>query len=103
MNNTELIDKLINGKRLSEKEVQNLVTGDYDIPELNMVDENEGDTDRWSQFMETVFSFKGRYYALDWQRGLTEMQENYYDSQVAAEVKEVKKTIVVTEWEGVKK
>jgi len=40
----------------------------------------------------------GKYYALEWYSGLTESQENIYWDQEAPEVKEIEKTVKITEW-----
>ena len=99
----DLAEKLVTGKCLTEGEVQGIVTLDHDIDGLSVVTEVEGDTDRWSQFIQTIIAYKGHYYSLQWQRGLTEMQENYYDAQRAIEVERTEKTITVIEWRDVNK
>lgn len=64
----------------------------------NYVDKIGGECDRWTQDMETIFEVNGRFFAVSWLRGLTEMQENYFDD---AEVYEVeKKEKVIFEWVG---
>lgn len=97
-----ITEKIISGKCLTEEEVKDIVVSEVGIDGLVIVEENERDTARWTQDIQTILSYKGHFYALTWQRGLTEMQENYYDPQIAKEVKEVKKTIVVTEWRDIK-
>lgn len=63
------------------------------------VDQIENDTGRWTTYMTTVFEIGNRYFAIDWDRGLTECQENEYCSQpVEVTKREYKRTIMVTEW-----
>ena len=63
------------------------------------VDQIENGSGRWMTYMTTVFKIGGRYFAIDWDRGLTECQENEYCSQpVEVTKRQYEKTIVVTEW-----
>ena len=63
------------------------------------VDQIENDSGRWTTYMTTVFKIGDRYFAIDWDRGLTECQENEYCSQPVEVTKRVyKRTIMVTEW-----
>ena len=49
--------------------------------------------------MSTVFEVKGRFFNIDWERGLTECQENEFYEQPYEVVGEChEKTIVVTNW-----
>jgi hypothetical protein len=93
-----ITEKIISGKCLTEEEVKDIVTQATCIDDLALVEENERDTARWTQDIQTILSYKGHFYALTWQRGLTEMQENYYEPQVAQKVKKVDKIVKVTEW-----
>lgn len=68
-------EKLQDGDRLTESEIENLR---WDYPEVY---EEEHDSGRWTAFMTTVVDVNGKKYAIDWQRGLTEYQENIYDEQ----------------------
>ena len=62
----------------------------------NRVDEIGGECDRWTQSMETIFEVNGRFFAVSWFRGLTELQE---DEFWMADVYEVeKKERVIFEW-----
>lgn len=62
----------------------------------NYVDEVGGECDRWTQAMETIFEVNGRFFAVGWSRGLTELQE---DEFWMADVYEVeKKERVIFEW-----
>ena len=63
------------------------------------VDQIENDSGRWTTCMTTVFEIGGRYFAIDWDRGLTERQENEYWNQPYEVTKlRYEKTMVVTEW-----
>jgi hypothetical protein len=58
----------------------------------------EGDRGRWQQCMRTVCKrdSDGKLFALGWQRGLTEYQENDYDG-TAFEVEAVEQVRTITE------
>lgn len=64
-----------------------------------IVCEEEGSEGRWTRGMSTVFEVKGRFFIIDWERGLTELQENEFYKQPYEVVGEChEKTIVVTNW-----
>ena len=64
-----------------------------------IVSEEGGYEGRWTRYMSTVFEVKGRFFNIDWERGLTECQENEFYEQPYEVVKEChEKTIVVTNW-----
>ena len=42
------------------------------------LEEIVGPKHRWYEEMTTIFSFEGKFYAVKWNRGLTEEQENEY-------------------------
>lgn len=71
-----LFQKIKNKERLSESEIRSLL---WEYGEE--VDEIEGGSGRWTQFISTIVKLCGQYVRIDWQRGLTEMQENVYDEQ----------------------
>lgn len=87
----ETVNKLKSGDKLSEREIKTLV---YDGVE---VDEIEGDSGRWTQGVQTIIDIDGELWAIDWDRGLTEYQENEFYNQPYRVVKREKK-IVVTEY-----
>ena len=89
-----IIEKLYAGKSLDEYERKCLAYGDGDLGEYEWVDEVGYDSGRWSQSMETIFKVGDDLWAVPWQRGLTEYQENeFYDQPYRV----VKKTRVITE------
>ena len=71
-----LFQKIKNKEYLSESEIRSLLW-DYGCE----VDEIEGGAHRWTQSVSTIIELCGQYVRIDWQRGLTEMQENIYDEQ----------------------
>lgn len=89
----EIKSKIINGEVLTEKELEYCAWGDVGNP----IDEVEGDSGRWSQLMSTIFEIDGQLYCIDWERDLTEYQENEYWNQpykVRREEKVVTTTVV---------
>lgn len=60
----------------------------YDAIYDNSVDENTYGSGRWQEYVTTVVYHEGKYYNVNWSRGLTESQENDYpdDSEVLTEV-----------------
>ena len=62
-------------------------------------DEIEGDEHRWTRDVTTIFECDGRFFSIDWNRGLTEYQENeFYNQPQEVKLQEYKKTITVREW-----
>lgn len=84
----------------NEDKIRQLAWGDIGFGK--MITQEAGDIGRWNQYMTTILKVKDRYFAVGWDSGLTECQENYYDGPVY-EVKQVKKMIEVTEWVSVEK
>lgn len=61
-------------------------------------DREEGDDGRWDRPIYSVIEVCNRYFGINWYKGLTEYQDNYYDEHVFEEVKPVKKMIEIIEW-----
>ena len=57
----------------------------------------EGDEGRWTRYIETIIEVNGRLFSINWERGLTEYQENSYDYQ-PVEVERYQETVVVTKY-----
>lgn len=93
-----LKDKIINGEILVAKEVKDIVFEYTDELEYKIVDEISNGHGRWTEYMTTVFELcdNGKFYALDWDRGLTEYQENNFYAQFAKPVE--KKEVITYEW-----
>ena len=63
------------------------------------IEQTYGDNLRWSREVKTICQLGDRYFCLNWNQGLTEMQEDEYDYQpYEVERHTYEKTIVVTEW-----
>ena len=89
-----IIEKLYAGVELDKCELKQLANSDGDLGEYEWVDEVGYDSGRWSQSMETIFKVGDDLWAVPWQRGLTEYQENeFYDQPYRV----IKKTRVITE------
>lgn len=57
------------------------------------------DLDRWTRGMTTICQLGDKYFAVDWEEGLTEYQENWFDNQpYEVELHEYQKVITVHEW-----
>ena len=62
----------------------------------NYVETVEYGRHRWYQVVATIFEVNGRYFAVSWNRGLTECQDNEFDWSEVYEVE--KKEVVTFEW-----
>lgn len=81
-----IIEKMYAGEELSEKELCYLATGysrycDTKPGEYEEIDLVEGDCGRWTQDMETIIQVGNDLWAILWNRGLTECQENEFWEQ----------------------
>lgn len=85
-----ILDKIMGGEDLSEEELRDLVN-EYDI------DEEEGEEGRWDRDIETIVEILGETFSINWRRGLTEMQENYYGDQ-PVRVKKKEEMVKVVSW-----
>lgn len=83
-----MIDKIEKRQLLTEQELERLVE-DYTETE------EEGDIGRWTQSMVSYCLLNGRYFAIPWERGLTELQPNEFDEQ-PYEVQKVETTQTMT-------
>lgn len=92
-----MYDKITEGIDLTEGELKELI---YDYQHIH-VDEISGDDLRWVKPMTSIIKIRDKYFAIDWFKGLTEMQgDEFYDQPY--EVKRVDKMVPVTEWVPVK-
>lgn len=92
-----VINKIDNNELLSERELRELVS------EFS-VDSECGDNRRWTRTVTTIVELCGRFFSIDWEEGLTECQENEFNSQPIEVYKNTyEKTITVTEWRPVKR
>ena len=86
-----IIEKLYTGKELMPIECEMCADGEVG----SCVDETEGHEGRWVRYMKTIFKIGADLWAVEWGRGLTEMQENEYYWQ-PYRVKEVRKQVTIT-------
>lgn len=91
MTEQEFLEKFDKGEIFSERELNSLRW------ELNEVETIYGENRRWSRSAQTIFEVSGRLFALDWENGLTESQEDEFFDQ-PYEVEKRTKTIVVNEY-----
>lgn len=83
----EVVEKLKSGDRLSERELATLVCD-------GAIDEIEGDSGRWTQYIKTIIDIDGDLWAIDWNRGLTECQENEFYDQPYRVVKQERQVVI---------
>ena len=93
MTEQEYIKKIDAGECFSESEIKSLVY-DYDY-EYKVVSGNLG---RWTQSMTTIVKLCDRYFAIHWERGLTEMQEDDFWYSSIEEVEPKERVITVIDW-----
>ena len=87
-----MIKKIDNGEKLSERELRNLVLD-------NEIESEWGENRRWTRSVTTIVKLCDRYFAINWEEGLTECQENeFYEQPYEVENRTYEKTITVTEW-----
>lgn len=91
MTEQEFLEKFDRGETFSERELNSLRW------EFNEVETIYGENRRWSRSAQTIFEVSGRLFALDWENGLTESQEDEFFEQ-PYEVEKRTKTIVVNEY-----
>lgn len=98
MNNDIFREKLFNGT-FTEEELEQLSWCQIEA-DIKMITQDEGEQHRWTQDVSTIFEFEDKYYCLDWDRGLTECQENVFYNQPYEVEKEIK-MVEVTNWKRV--
>lgn len=79
-----MVEKIDKKEKLTEKELKTLVF------ECNEVSRNEGENRRWTRTVKSIIELCGRYFAVVWEEGLTEYQENeFYEQPYEVEKKKV--------------
>lgn len=63
-----------------------------------VVDEESDSSGRWYDYVTTILKMGGRYFAFDWNRGKTEIQDDDFDDAEYYEVVPGTKTITITEY-----
>jgi len=94
LNNEDLLIERCLKKDLTESELTDII---FDDSVAKMVEEIEGADRRWVRSMETIIQIKDRYFSIQWDRGLTENQDNYFHSQPVEVIREEKvicKTVI---------
>jgi hypothetical protein len=89
-------------RMLTDSEAWELICeqgGEVDGVEWVWESEEAGHCGRWTQYMATYFQVGRCFYRLEWERALTEQQENICYSQVPVEV--TPKPVTVVRWEEV--
>ena len=86
-----IYDKLDKGEKLDEDELWSLACDAYGegVREVETTFEEPG---RWSRGAHTIVQLGDRYWRVDWEQGLTEMQDNELWCQP---VEVVPKTVVI--------
>nr|DAH36404.1 MAG TPA: hypothetical protein [Caudoviricetes sp.] len=92
-----IMEKFLNGEKLTEEDRYNLVWGSLDDEGYEYVDQIDGSAGRWMRKMQTVFKYNGEYWAIDWRSGLTELQENEYPSN-PYRVERKERVVTVVDW-----
>jgi hypothetical protein len=92
-----MIEKIKNADELTERELSRLAY-EYEI------EREEGEDRRWSRTITSYVQLKDRFFIVNWEQGLTEMQDNeFYDQPYEVKKKTYEKVIpehkvTVTEW-----
>ena len=90
-----LEEKILNGIALTNREKRELTQ--------EAIEEVVNGSGRWTEYVTSILKFGDRYFAIEWQRGLTENQEDYYDDAYPYEVKLIKKRVIVKEYVSLEK
>ena len=94
----DVVRRIDAGEEFSEREIKQI------LDNADHVHSAEGEEKRWTKTVRTVVSMRGRLFAIDWERGLTECCEDvYFGKPFEVERHEYKKTITVVEWNPVRK
>ena len=98
---SQLIDCMLEGKPIPEHEIRRLVYRGFPAdPNLVYVEEEEDEARRWYSRVEVIFKVNNeRFFRVWYDRGLTELQDNEFEEQIAVEVEPKTRTVVETYWE----
>lgn len=96
MTNKEFLERYDKKEEFSESELEELEYFGEGIDRI------EGANRRWTRTIKNIFKVEDRYFALEFEEGLTEMQDNVYNKQ-PYEVEKVCKEITTIVVEYVKK
>lgn len=88
----DLLVKIDKGENLVKEELK-MMALEFDIEQIS------GDNRRWQREVRSICQLGDRTFAVDWQEGLTECQENeFYNQPIEVIKNEYEKTVKVTEW-----
>lgn len=98
MTTKEFLESYDKGIKFDENFLRNLLWGELD-GDVETIDEIAGDEHRWTRDMYTVLKIEDRYFGLEWEEGLTELQENQFYCQLE-EVKPIitERLVIETKW-----
>lgn len=88
--NDKLLQRVYNGEQnFTESELSDLV---YEYDRFDFI---EGEDRRWSRYNLIILKIEDKYFEIGYDEGLTENQENSYDSQpVEVELSEKERVII---------
>ena len=90
----KLIEKMRNGVNLTEDEIKSIVCeNSEEFADYKYITCVEGKASRWTRSMAEIFEIDGEYWAVPWQNGLTEYQEDTYIGQ-PYRVEPIEETII---------
>lgn len=90
MTNEEFLQRYDSGKpNFTHDEIEQMAYEEFG----DCIDVVEGECLRWTQCMETIFEVDGRRFAVSWDKGLTEYQENDFCCSEVYEVERKAKVI----------
>lgn len=95
--NKPVMEKFLNGEKLTEECRANLAWGYLDDEGYEYVDRIDGSSGRWTQKMQNVFKYNGEYWAIECRSGLTGLQENKYPSN-PYRVERKERVVTVVDW-----
>ena len=88
-----MLEKMDKNEELTEKELRRLVF------EGNEVERSYGENRRWSRTVHSYICINNRYFEIIWEQGLTEEQEDSFDTQpFEVHMCEYEKVTTVREW-----
>lgn len=95
-----IIEMIEAGEKLTEDEIEAMVLDG----QFRYFEEEICDTSWNTRRIHTIVRLNDRFFEIDWERGLTEMQDNtYYCQPYEVEGHTHTKTITVTEWAKIDK
>lgn len=95
----KIYNDLQNGVKLSSSDLSYLVYN-FELDDQREVGENR----RWQRGVTSIIELGGKHYAISWEEGLTENQENdFWEQPVEVEKHEYEKVVTITEWKPVGK